>query len=283
MILQEKEYEFGRWKIGGYFLWKIPLFYSILYRTQVGVNLLDSFAKKHPKAIERLGKVSLYTCYLGFIGLLFGLIYTASLFFAPVAPAKEAIGVILPQAVQSASAYIQFLEPIAQSNWVLLVPTLSWIISLMLIVLVHEGGHALIASSKGLKPKSTGIGIAGLIVPFLPIAFVEPDEKAFKNLNLKDKAIIASAGPAMNLFLSIGIFILAILLGVFFWINLYDSDVIWWIFVLNIAVGITNLLPIPKLDGSYIIEGIENRAVKYSLNYSLIIVFVSLLLISIIK
>lgn len=283
MILQEKEYEFGRWKISGYFFWKIPLLYSILYRTQVGVESLDSFAKKHPKAIERLGKISLYICYLGFIALLFGLIYTVSLFFAPVAPAKEAVGVILPQAVESASVYFQVLEPVAQSKWVLLVPTLSWVISLMIIVLVHEGGHALIASSKGLKPKSTGVGFLGLIIPFLPIAFVEPDEKAFKELNVKDRAVIASAGPAMNIFMSIGILVLSILIGVLFNMHPLNNDILWWVFLLNIAVGTTNLLPIPKLDGSYIIEGIENKVVKYSLHYSLLVIFVGMVIVSIMR
>ena len=283
MVFKNKEYEFGRWKISTESIWKIPVLVAVLYRTQFGVEFLDSFAKKHPKAIERFGKISLYTCYISFIVLLFGLIYSTSLFFAPIQPAKEAVGVILPSAVQTASVYIQVLEPIAQSKWVLLVPTLAWVISLMLIILIHEGGHALVSSSKGLKPKSTGVGLVGLFVPFLPIAFVEPDVDSFKNLNVKDQSEIASAGPAMNILASIFLFLLGIILGVFLNVNLFDSTIIWWIFLLNLAIGTTNLLPIPKLDGSYIVNGIENKVVKYSLNYSLLIVFVAMVVISIIK
>ena len=148
MIFKEKEYEFGRWKITGNFLWKIPITIAVLYRTQIGINFLDSFAKKHPKAIERLGKISLYTCYASFIILLLLLILSASLFFTPAPPEQEAVAIILPEAAKNvAEGYAPILEPIIKSKWVLLVPTYIWIFSLVMILLIHEGGHALLSSS----------------------------------------------------------------------------------------------------------------------------------------
>lgn len=74
-------------------------------------------------------------------------------------------------------------------------PLHAWI-SLLIILLVHEGMHGILGRRHGFEIKSTGIILFG----FLPIgAFVEPDEAAVRKAK-EDKVLpFLAAGPMANL------------------------------------------------------------------------------------
>lgn len=78
-------------------------------------------------------------------------------------------------------------------------PLHAWI-SLIIILLVHEGMHGILGRRHGFEIKSTGIILFG----FLPIgAFVEPDEEKMKKADEQKVLPFLAAGPMANLALMI--------------------------------------------------------------------------------
>ena len=75
------------------------------------------------------------------------------------------------------------------------IPLVAGIISLVLLLIVHEFSHGILARKAKVKLKSIGFLLFGVI----PIgAFVEPDEKAVEKLNGMAQTKIFSAGIAAN-------------------------------------------------------------------------------------
>lgn len=137
------------------------------------------------------------------------------------------------------------------------------LVALIVGIFVHELGHLIVAKLCGcgvdifsvgfLKPvwrKKIGKTIYQ-ITPFLLGGFTKlkgemdgnsKDKDAFTNLIYSKKIWIILAGVTFN-------FILAgILIGI---CKITYIDVIYKIALLNILLGVSNLLPIPPLDGSY--------------------------------
>ncbi len=74
-------------------------------------------------------------------------------------------------------------------------PLHAWI-SLLIILLAHEGMHGIVGRRHGFKVKSTGVLLFGP----LPIgAFVEPDENELKTVDEKKLLGFLAAGPMANL------------------------------------------------------------------------------------
>jgi membrane-associated protease RseP (regulator of RpoE activity) len=68
------------------------------------------------------------------------------------------------------------------------------ILSIAIAVATHEFAHAITALRRGVDVKSWGVGIFLLF----PLAFVELNDNAFKALQPRSRAVIASAGPFAN-------------------------------------------------------------------------------------
>jgi len=69
-----------------------------------------------------------------------------------------------------------------------------------------------------LKVKSSGFAFLGVLLPIIPAAFVEPDEKKLKKRHYKEQLSIFAAGPFSNVifgfvFLAIGLLVFAPLAG----------------------------------------------------------------------
>ncbi len=99
------------------------------------------------------------------------------------------------------------------------VPVHAWL-SFLLILVIHEGMHGILMRKVGLKIKSTGVMLLGL----LPIgAFVEPDEKKLAKKPAREQLRVYSAGPSSNLFASMVIPYL-MLLSILFVVNPLTAD-----------------------------------------------------------
>ncbi len=74
-------------------------------------------------------------------------------------------------------------------------PLHAWI-SLLIILVVHEGMHGIVGRRFGFEIKSTGL----LLLGFLPIgAFVEPDEKQVEKAKAEKVVPFLAAGPTANM------------------------------------------------------------------------------------
>jgi membrane-associated protease RseP (regulator of RpoE activity) len=75
------------------------------------------------------------------------------------------------------------------------VPLWYGLIALIITLVVHEGGHGVLARANNLRVKSLG-----LLVAVVPIgAFVEPDEDDLKAAPRRRRLRVFAAGPAVNL------------------------------------------------------------------------------------
>ncbi len=163
-------------------------------------------------------------------------------------------------------------------------PLFEGIIALILLLVIHESAHAILAVVGGIPLLSAGVVLFG----FIPIgAFVEPNERAlfFKTKEIQNRVYIA--GPTANFFLSLFSFILFL---IFIFITNpktngfmefeYENPILNSIYLilaltfsLNFVVGLINLLPVSFLDGGRIYENILNKKVYLILSNFTILLF----------
>ncbi|MBI2558633.1 site-2 protease family protein [Candidatus Woesearchaeota archaeon] len=176
----------------------IPYFlYFSMYRTKFGLNLMDSVSKKYRKFMVYLGYAGILIGFLGMALISYGLVNNLYVLFTKP-EAAPGVGLVLP----------------FKAKGIFYVPFFYWIISIFVIAVVHEFAHGLIARAHNLKVKSSGFAFLGLIVPVIPAAFVEPDEKALRKRPHKEQLSVFAAGPFSNiviafLFMAIASFVIA--------------------------------------------------------------------------
>lgn len=74
-----------------------------------------------------------------------------------------------------------------------------FLISLPIILVVHEGAHGLLAKLEGLRIRAAGVGLAFIF----PLGFVEPDEKEFQAARISSRTRIIAAGCTANIALAL--------------------------------------------------------------------------------
>ncbi|MEA3144405.1 MAG: hypothetical protein QOG31_1729 [Thermoplasmata archaeon] len=79
------------------------------------------------------------------------------------------------------------------------VPLWYGLVALIITLVVHEGGHGVLARANGMRVKSMG-----LLVAVLPIgAFVEPDDEDLRLAPRRRRLRVFAAGPAVNITLAV--------------------------------------------------------------------------------
>ena len=161
-----------------------------LYRTKIGIKAIDKIANCCPRFWRRLSYVGIY---IGFIGMIFIFGYLIkSLFDLIINPlAPPAIALVVPGIKIPGSP--------------IFIPFWYGIISLFLVIVVHEASHGIISRAYKLKINNTGVGMFAIF----PIAFVEPDEKQLRKRSAKQQLSIYAAGPFSNIILAIIVFFIA--------------------------------------------------------------------------
>lgn len=84
-----------------------------------------------------------------------------------------------------------------------------FLVSVAIIIFIHEFAHGIIASHEKVKVKSAGF----MFLAIIPGGFVEPDEESFKKAGLTKKLRILAAGSSANLIFGL---IMIIILAAFF-------------------------------------------------------------------
>jgi len=146
------------------------------------------------------------------------------------------------------------------TQWIIKIPVLLFAIT------IHEYAHGKAALTLG-DPTAKHMGrlsfnplshldILGAICLFLfNFGWAKPvpvDIRYFKNIR-RDVIIMSLAGPVANLgaaFIA-GLLIRFLMLPVEIYLQ-----VLLWLILMNIGLGLFNLLPLPPLDGSHVLENI---------------------------
>jgi membrane-associated protease RseP (regulator of RpoE activity) len=159
-----------------------PVIYMVIYRTQIGINMMDRIAKRFPRFLRYAGYTGIFVGFMGMGMMCYSLIENLiRVLFVPAAP--SAVALVLPFKVKG-TFYVPFFY---------------WIISVFFLVIVHEFSHGVISRLYGYKIKSSGLAFLGIIVPLVPAAFVEPDEKKMEKSPKVQQLSVFAAGSFSNI------------------------------------------------------------------------------------
>lgn len=146
---------------------------------------------------------------------------------------------------------------------------LSWATAWILSVGLHEAGHAYSADRLGdptpglngrltlnpfahLKPVMTAVILPAILLLSgngIMGAALTPTNPSYYRRPLRDQALVAAAGPAVNILLAL------LAAGAFRLFTSSSSPIVFFLIVmvqLNVILILINLLPIPGLDGGNI-------------------------------
>ena len=169
------------------------ILYFGMYKTKVGLKLMDRWSKKYPRILTRLCYVAIGIGFIGMVVVVFDLIKSG--YQILTGTSTLSVGLVLP----------------VEAKGVFYVPFLYWIIAIAVIVVIHEFAHGLIARLHKIKVRSSGVAFLGIIIPLIPAAFVEPDEKQLRKASRFKQLSVYAAGPFANIvfgFIFLGIFAL---------------------------------------------------------------------------
>jgi len=173
-----------------------PFLYFAMYKTKIGLELMDRMAKKHPKLLKYLAYSGIV---IGFLGMVIMSVLLIQNFYGLVTKpaAVSGVGMVVPFKVKGA----------------FYVPFFYWIISIFLLALVHEFSHGVVARLYKIKIKSSGLAFLNIFVPVIPAAFVEPDEKELRERPHIQQLSIFAAGPFSNIIFA---FVVLAIMGLVF-------------------------------------------------------------------
>tara|TARA_Y100000034_G_scaffold102925_1_gene128095 strand:- start:757 stop:2223 length:1467 start_codon:yes stop_codon:yes gene_type:complete len=202
-----------------------------LYRTKVGVKLINYIGTKYKKTIRVmsfLAVISGYALMLSMVYFLYKLIQIY--FFIPEIVQAIKIPPLMPLIPYLPSLFkIDFLPPFYFTYW---------IIAIACIAVFHEFAHGIVAKRYGVNIKTTGFGFLG---PFLA-AFVEPDEKQMEKKTKFQQISVLSAGTFVNIILALLFFLL---LAGFFLLVYVPGGAMFN----SYATGVVSIGAISMLDG----------------------------------
>ncbi len=172
ILIYRKKFKF-------YFFQKI--FYAGFLRTNFGLKIINKISKKLKKPLIKFSPLIIAVGFLGLIIVVINLVYELIKLFT--AGSAQSVGIVLP----------------VEAKGVFYVPFFYWIISIMVVMIVHEAGHGIMTRAWNIKLKKTGLAFLAFIIPILPAAFVEPDEKQLRKASKKKQLSIYAAGPFANI------------------------------------------------------------------------------------
>ncbi|MCC7574826.1 site-2 protease family protein [Candidatus Woesearchaeota archaeon] len=186
--------------------------------------------------------------YVGFLGMLFMLVLLSmglyQLFFDPSAPPM----------------FAPVLPGISIPGTPFKLPLFEGLISLLVVVVIHEFSHGVVSKSYKVPIKSSGFVMFGP----LPGAFVEPDEKKLKNASSKAQLSVFAAGPFSNILLAGFLFILLALFSLLS-VSLYEPSGVRIDGFVNMDDG----RDLSMLDEGDVIKSVNNVSVLSS--YELVV------------
>lgn len=159
-----------------------PLLYFVMWRTQRGITWMDRIANSMPRLWNLFFGLGIVVCFVGMALISYELVKNTVLLF------------IAPGAVPGIQPVLPF-----EAKGVFFVPFVYWLLSIFIIAAVHEFCHGIAARVHKMPVRSAGLAFLGIIVPVVPAAFVEPDEKFLQKQSRFKQLSVFAAGPFSNL------------------------------------------------------------------------------------
>ncbi len=201
----------------------------ILYRTKVGLNLINRIGSKYKRLFHTMDYVVISTGYI----LMIASIY---LFFELIRTMIRIPEIVKITKIPPLMPLIPYLPQIYKVTFLPPFYFTYWIIVIAIIACVHEFSHGIFARHHGVRIKSTGFGFLG---PFLA-AFVEPDEKQLAKKGIKAQLSVLAAGSFAN---SLAVVVFTAIIIIYFQTLFAPSGVIFSSFI----VGKINVSDISSL------------------------------------
>ncbi|MBL7206739.1 MAG: site-2 protease family protein [Candidatus Aenigmarchaeota archaeon] len=155
----------------------------LLRRTERGRDILTGIGRRFPRFWKYLGVIGVFLGFYISISTIVQLIQVAmvSLFTKRVI---SGVGVLLPSPTAETIIAPGLIAP----------PFWHWIISVAILMIVHEGFHGIMAAREGIKIKNLGF----VLFLFIPGAFVEPDEAQLRRQPAWKQLRVYAAGSLAN-------------------------------------------------------------------------------------
>lgn len=138
-----------------------PGLYILMYRTKMGLDKMDRWSKKHPKVFLYLAYLSIFVGIVGMVGSFIFMFWQLNFILDNDLPTGG--GMVLPLKTE---------KGLEGSVPVLYVPFWYWIISLFILIVVHEFAHGVIAERFKIKVKSSGLAFFGSFIIGLIIILI---------------------------------------------------------------------------------------------------------------
>lgn len=155
-----------------------------MYRTKIGLKLMDKLGVKHSEFFKWLGYIGIGVGYIGLFVIVFFLLKNLVTLLS-VPGAQSAVSLVVPGVKVPGS-------PIT-------IPLITGWIALFLVILIHEFSHGVIARAHKIPVKSSGIFFFGPLMG----AFVEPEEKKLRKASDTAQYSVYAAGPFSNVLLAL--------------------------------------------------------------------------------
>ncbi len=154
----------------------------VMYRTKLGLRLMDYLSKKIPRILKVFSFTGVVVGFAGMAYITYFIIrYTLKFIFIP--GTEPPLAPVLP------GVSIPGAPPL--SFW-------HWIIAILILAVIHEFSHGVIARLYNIKVKSSGFAFLGPILA----AFVEPEEKEVIKKPRRVQMEMFAAGPFSNIVLA---------------------------------------------------------------------------------
>ena len=171
-----------------------------LYRTKIGVKIIDSISKKYSKILKPLQYLVVTCGYALMVGMVWMMIKLAYVYISSPTLAKAIRAPVL-------TPLFPYVDKLFGNNILPPFYFTYWIIVIAIIAISHEFAHGIFARLNKIKVHATGFGFLG---PFLA-AFVEPDEKQMEKAKTFPQLAILAAGTFANI-------VMTILFGIILWL-----------------------------------------------------------------
>lgn len=158
-----------------------PIIYIFMFRTKLGLVSMDALARKYPRSMRFFAISGIVIGYVGMVYICGYLGYSLYKLLTDTT-AVAAVAPVLP----------------FKAKGIFYVPFFYWIISIFIIAVIHEFSHGMVARLYKIPLHSSGFAFLSILIPILPAAFVEPDEKVMVKRPFHQQAAVFAAGAFSN-------------------------------------------------------------------------------------